>query len=214
MKALALLLFGVALAFARASEGPKNFVVHDAPKPLPELQFKDANGGDRNLGGFHGKVVLLNLWATWCAPCRREMPTLDRLQAALGGPDFEVVALSIDRAGVDVVRKFYGETGVKHLAMYIDISGKAVGELGAAGLPTTLLIDRNGREIGRLVGPAEWDAPDIVAYIRDRIGKQTGSILPRVPTAATAHGTAHIQTSFDSSSLPNVVSSTTKGITP
>src|SRR3546814_2217971 len=103
-------------------------------------------------------MILLNIWATWCGPCREEMPTLDRLQARLGGPDFEVVALSIDRAGIAVVSEFYDEIRVQHLAEYIDESAKAAGQLNAVGLPTTLLIDREGQEIGRQVGPAEWDA--------------------------------------------------------
>jgi hypothetical protein len=97
------------------------------------------------------------------------MPTLDRLQAALGGTDFEVVALSMDRKGPDAVKKFFAETGVMHLALNIDTSAKAMFTLGAVGLPMTLLIDRNGREIGRLIGPAEWDAPDMADFIRARI---------------------------------------------
>lgn len=101
------------------------------------------------------------------------MPTLDRLQDKLGGPGFEVVALSIDRAGIEEVTKFYAEVGVKHLAFYIDSSGKAARDLGTVGLPTTLLIDRKGREIGRLVGPAEWDAPEMIALIRNRIASTT-----------------------------------------
>ncbi len=113
---------------------------------------------------MRGKVVLLNIWATWCTPCRKEMPTLDRLQTALGGTDFEVVALSIDRR-MDAVRKFFAEIGIQKLAMYLDSSAKATRQLGAVGLPTTLLIDREGREIARLIGPAEWDSPDIAAFI-------------------------------------------------
>lgn len=98
-----------------------------------------------------------------------EMPTLDRLRAALGGVSFEVVALSIDRGRLDVVGKFYGEIGISHLATYVDNTGKAVRELADVGLPTTLLIDRAGGEIARLVGPAEWDAPDMTAFIRQQV---------------------------------------------
>lgn len=100
------------------------------------------------------------------------MPTLDRLQAALGGADFQVVALSIDRQGLPAVRKFYTEIGIRHLDMHVDGSGKAARDLGAVGLPTTLLIDRAGGEIGRLVGPAEWDAPEMIAFIRRRIDQK------------------------------------------
>ncbi len=128
------------------------------------IQFEDADGRSRSLSDFRGKIVLLNIWATWCVPCRKEMPTLDRLQTALGGADFEVVALSIDRR-MDVVRKFFADVGIQKLAMYLDSSAKATRQLGAVGLPTTLLVDREGREVGRLIGPAEWDSPDIAAFI-------------------------------------------------
>jgi thiol-disulfide isomerase/thioredoxin len=143
-------------SIAVAQEPSRNFIIHEAPKPVAAIQFEDADGHSRSLADFGGKVVLLNIWATWCVPCRKEMPTLDRLQARLGGSDFEVVALSIDRH-VDAVRKFFAEVEIQKLAMYLDGSAKATYELGAVGLPTTLLLDREGREIGRLIGPAEWD---------------------------------------------------------
>ena len=155
------------------AKGPAQMSLHDAPQVMPVLRFEDDSGRSLSLAGFEGKVVLLNIWATWCIPCREEMPTLDRLQAELGSPDFHVVALSIDRAGVDAVRQFYGEIGIARLAIYIDSSGKAATELGVVGLPTTLLIDRQGREIGRLVGPAEWDAPELVGFLRSRLTEST-----------------------------------------
>lgn len=158
-----------------AAEAPENFVVHDSPKVVSEVKFQNGDGRQLTLADFRGRVVLLNIWATWCAPCRIEMPTLDHLQAALGGPHFEVVALSIDRAGAKAVTRFYAEIGVKHLAMYIDSSGKAARALGALGLPTTLLIDLAGREIGRVVGPAEWDAPPMVAFIRGHVAERSGA---------------------------------------
>jgi thiol-disulfide isomerase/thioredoxin len=155
-----------ASSIAIAQSPPKNFVVHEAPKPVPTIAFEDEQGRQRSLADFRGKVVLLNIWATWCVPCRKEMPALDRLESALGGQTFEIVALSIDRGGMDVVRKFFVEIGIRNLAMYLDTSAKAWRELGAVGLPTTLLIDRGGREIGRLIGPAEWDAPEMMGFVR------------------------------------------------
>jgi thiol-disulfide isomerase/thioredoxin len=149
-----------------AADALQNLIRHKTPVALPQLNFVDGAGQPRTIENFHGKVVLLNLWATWCGPCRTEMPTLDRLQAELGGPDFEVIPLSIDRRGAEVVHKFYAELGIKHLNIYIDPSSKAAFALGFLGLPTTMLIDREGREIGRLVGPAEWDAPEVVALIK------------------------------------------------
>lgn len=161
--------------------------LHSAPRLLPEIRFQDGEGQPLTLTGFRGKVVLLNIWATWCGPCRREMPTLDRLQAKLGGPDFQVVALSIDRAKLGVVTEFYDEIGIKHLAKYIDESGKAARQLNAVGLPTTLLIDREGREIGRHVGPAEWDTPEMVALIQQQVGRVSGALEPG-PVGEWAHG--------------------------
>lgn len=157
-------LVAAALPTAAAQEPSRNFIIHEAPQPIDAIQFEDADGPSRSLNDFRGKVVLLNIWATWCTPCRKEMPTLDRLQAALGGDNFEVVALSIDRR-MDAVRKFFAEVGIQRLAMYLDSSAKATRQLGAVGLPTTLLIDREGREIARLIGPAEWDSPEIAAFI-------------------------------------------------
>lgn len=140
--------------------------------------FTDGDGQAVNLASFGGKVVLLNLWATWCAPCRKEMPALDRLQAQLGGADFQVVTLSIDTGGARAVRAFYQEISVQHLPVFVDLSGTALRRLNAPGLPTTLLFDRNGQEIGRFVGPAEWDSPHIVEIIKNAISqprKETSS---------------------------------------
>lgn len=141
------------------------FVLQREPKTLPLVRFEDGDGRTLDLSLFRGRIVLLNLWATWCAPCRREMPTLDRLQQRLGSEDFAVIALSIDRAGDAAVRKFFAEIGVTHLGVYADRSGKALRDFGAVGLPTTLLIDREGREIGRVIGPDEYDTPDWIERI-------------------------------------------------
>ena len=141
------------------------------PKALPELRFHDSAGRERTLTDFQGRVVLLNIWATWCPPCREEMPALDRLQAKLGGPDFEVVALSVDQQGAQAVRKFFEEIGIEALERYIDPSAQAAFKLGAVGLPVTLLVDRGGREIGRHVGPAAWDAPEIIERLQRRIAQ-------------------------------------------
>jgi thiol-disulfide isomerase/thioredoxin len=162
----ALLIILLAAAPARAGEMPANFVMEEPPKVLPEIRFVDAAAKPLSLADFRGQVVLLNLWATWCVPCREEMPSLDRLQARLGGKEFAVVPLSIDRAGMRAVDRFYREIGIAHLAKYLDASGEAAGRLGAPGLPTTLLIDREGREIGSVIGPAEWDSPEMITFLR------------------------------------------------
>jgi thiol-disulfide isomerase/thioredoxin len=159
-------------------DGTVVMTLHDAPRLLPDLRFKDGSGKPVSLADFRGKVVLLNVWATWCGPCREEMPTLDRLQATLGGPDFAVIALSIDRAGIAVVDAFYTEIGVENLSRYIDESGRVAQQLNALGLPTTLLLDREGREIARHVGPAEWDTPAMVAFFRQHLSRQSGALRP------------------------------------
>jgi thiol-disulfide isomerase/thioredoxin len=141
------------------------------PVPLPEVRFTDGAGRSLTLADFRDRIVLLNVWATWCTPCREEMPTLDRLQAKLGGPDFEVVALSIDQGGVAEVRKFYQEVGIKHLRIYNDPTTDATARLSFIGIPATLLIDRAGREVGRALGPAEWDAPEVVELIRVHLNR-------------------------------------------
>ncbi|MEM7043765.1 MAG: TlpA disulfide reductase family protein [Pseudomonadota bacterium] len=141
-----------------------NFVATDSG-PVPALAFLDAEGNERSLEDFQGRVVVLNLWATWCAPCRKEMPSLDRLQAALGGDDFEVVALAVDRGDLTKVLSFYDEVGIQDLAVYHDKTAKAGRTLRAPGLPTTLIIDREGKEVGRVLGDAEWDGDDVVTLL-------------------------------------------------
>ena len=142
------------------------FAMHPQPKALKEFKFVSGDLKAASLADFRGKLVLLNIWATWCGPCREEMPTLDRLQAKLGGPDFEVVALSIDQGGVPVVKDFYEELGLKALRIFVDPSVTAPVALNALGVPTTLLINREGQEMGRYTGPAEWDSPQVETFIR------------------------------------------------
>jgi len=142
-----------------------NFRANMTPAAVPDLGFEGVEGRQLTLGDFGGRFVLLNLWATWCAPCREEMPALDRLQAVLGSERFEVVALSVDHRGHELARRFLAENGIDHLGFYIDPTARANVTLKAFGLPTTLLISPDGREIGRLVGPAHWDGEDARALI-------------------------------------------------
>lgn len=145
------------------------------PRPLPALTFKDANGTDVGLEKFRGKVVLLNLWATWCAPCRKEMPALDRLEGEQGGEAFEVVPVSLDFGTDEKPKKFLAEIGATKLPFFHDATGKVLSSLKAVGrgtgLPTTLILDRAGCEIGYLPGPAEWASEDAKALIRAALGK-------------------------------------------
>jgi thiol-disulfide isomerase/thioredoxin len=142
-----------------------NFIAAREIKPAPLLTFLDEEGTKVTLEKFRGKIVVLNLWATWCTPCVAEMPMLDRLQQQLEGVGVVVVALSIDRGGPEVVREFFDEHEITHLGVYVDPTMRAQSDVSAIGLPTTIIIDREGNDRGRIVGPAEWDdaeAADLV----------------------------------------------------
>lgn len=149
--------------------GGQRFLRWDVPRPLPALSFQDQDGKTISLADFRGRVVLLNVWATWCPPCRKEMPSLDRLNAKRGGAEFEVVALSIDH-DPSLVLPFYRETGIKTLRGYFDPDVRASAALGTFAVPATLLIDKSGREIGRALGPAEWDSAAVEALIDEALG--------------------------------------------
>ncbi len=145
--------------------GMENFIPAREVKPVPQVLFLNEQGKQVSLDQFRGSIVVLNLWATWCTPCLAEMPMLDRLQQQLKDVGVVVVALSIDRDGPPAVREFFNRYGIKHLAVYVDPTMRAQSMLKTFGLPTTILIDKQGRERGRLVGPAEWDdasAADLV----------------------------------------------------
>ena len=157
---------------AKATAAAKfGFAVPETAQPVAALQFAGGDGELIRLEDFHGKVVLLNVWATWCPPCRKEMPSLDRLQAALGGPAFEVLALSIDHTGIETVKAFYRDIGLKHLRIYVDPSSQAMTALNVLGIPTTLLLDPEGRELARFTGAKEWDSPEILALLKEIIAK-------------------------------------------
>ena len=141
------------------------FVVKKERKPVADIDFIDETGARRSLSEWRGRVVLLNLWATWCAPCRKEMPELAELQKLAGGDEFEVVALSVDRKGATASAKFLIEANATALKLYVDSTASALGPLQAIGLPASILIDRQGNEIGRLLGPAEWAGPDALRLI-------------------------------------------------
>jgi thiol-disulfide isomerase/thioredoxin len=139
------------------------------PLKLPDLAFDNADGKPRKLSDWRGRTVLVNLWATWCVPCRREMPALDALQAKLGGPDFEVVAVNIDTRDPDKPKNFLKEANLTRLGYFSDPTAKVFQDLKsmgkALGMPTSVLVDRNGCEIANIAGPAEWASDDAVKLI-------------------------------------------------
>jgi thiol-disulfide isomerase/thioredoxin len=139
------------------------------PKPLPAISFSTPDGAKATLADFKGRTVLFNLWATWCIPCRLEMPALDSLQEKFGGKDFAVVAVNVDTARPDRPKAFLDEVGAKNLTLYTDAKAEAVESLKQAGkllgLPTTILIGKDGCELGTLAGPAQWDSQDALALL-------------------------------------------------
>jgi len=145
-------------------------VVASRPLRLPDLAFRDASGGERHLAEWRGRTVLLNLWATWCVPCRKEMPALDELQAKLGGPPFEVLSINIDTRDANKPRAWLKEVGITRLDYYTDASAKVFQDLKlvgrAIGMPTTILVDPAGCEIGTIAGPAEWASEDALQLVR------------------------------------------------
>ena len=136
------------------------------PEPAPELGLMDMEGDAVSLSDLRGRVVLVNLWATWCAPCVEEMPALQALHTDLGGPDFQVAAISADRGGANQVRPFLAAHDIDMLPVYLDPEGKSMRAFAVRGLPTTILLDRQGNELGRLEGAAEWDSEDAKQLIR------------------------------------------------
>ena len=149
--------------------------VRDDPRVLPALAFRDASGAERHLSDWKGRVVLLNLWATWCVPCRKEMPALAALERKLGGPGFEVVAVNIDTRNPDRPKQWLKDTGVTGLTYYADASAhifqelKAIGQ--AIGMPTSILVDGSGCELAALAGPAQWASPDALALVQAALQK-------------------------------------------
>ena len=143
----------------------KKLVVHKEARPRIDETFRDKYGNAVTLADYDGKVVVLNFWATWCPPCRAEMPSIDRLSAEMGGDDVEVLALSTDRFDVERVAAFFEEINVENLRVLQDRKGAVARKAGVLGLPVTVILDRKGREIARVQGEAEWDSADVKAIV-------------------------------------------------
>jgi thiol-disulfide isomerase/thioredoxin len=151
---------------ARAVSGMEKFTRAEELQPAPDVEFTDLSGAPAKLSDFRGKVVLVNLWATWCTPCVAEMPSLVKLQREMGTRDFVILALSSDRGGARVVEPFIKEHKLGSLAVFLDPKGIATRSLGARALPTSILLDRQGREVGRLRGTADWASREAIELVR------------------------------------------------
>jgi thiol-disulfide isomerase/thioredoxin len=151
-----------------------------APLRLPDLTFEDADGKPRKLSDWRGRIVLVNLWATWCVPCRKEMPALESLQTRLGGPNFEVVAVNIDTRDPEKPRNFLKEANLTRLGYFTDQKAKVFQDLKAIGralgMPTSVLVDGEGCEIATLAGPAEWSSDDAIRLIRAAVNPAAAGI--------------------------------------
>ena len=167
-----LVLFPIAMQSGIASlktyvTGNPLLQLRKQPRSIGDFAFVESKGAQVSLGDLKGRHVLLNVWATWCPPCRKEMPALDRLKPILErDSDIAVVALSVDRAGFEQLQAFYDTYGLKNLGLFRGDEQTVFAALTVSGLPTTILVDHQGEEIARLIGPTEWDAPDVVAILK------------------------------------------------
>jgi thiol-disulfide isomerase/thioredoxin len=163
----------VALSAAAAAEEEKlrlgEFIAESAPQPAPETAFTDVDGKTASLADFKGKPVVVNLWATWCQPCLKEMPSLDRLQAALDDK-LAVAAISEDHGGAERVGPFVAAMGLRKLKIYLDPQSDVGHAFHVRGLPTSIVIDARGRVVGRVEGAAEWDSATMMAVLRPLLG--------------------------------------------
>ena len=166
-----------------ATGGLQNFVPATARRDFPQATFQGANGEELLLDAFRGRTILVNLWASWCPPCIEEMPTLARLQTLQGGEDFQVVTIAIEDAEADELRAVLQRLQASNLPPYRNSDYRLMATLGVRGLPTSLLLDKHGRELGRLSGPAQWDSPSALRLIEN--ARHGSGIFARIPDGAS-----------------------------
>ena len=157
---------GTDALFSLAEGDLASLQLHGEPRAVPTTAVKDANGKSVDLSDYRGKYVLLNFWALWCAPCVKEMPSLERLDAELGSAKFEVVTIATGRNAPPAVDKFFAKKGITHLPKLFDPKMALMRDIGGSGLPLTVLIGPDGREVARFNGDAEWDSPTALAMLR------------------------------------------------
>jgi thiol-disulfide isomerase/thioredoxin len=143
----------------------RKLIIHETPVPVADIAFTDREGHETTLAASNGRIRLVNFWATWCAPCRREMPALDALRRDLAGPDFEVVLIATGRNSPSAIDAFGAEVGIPALATFLDPKGKLAAAMNVPGLPVTVLLNREGEEIARLLGGADWNGESARAIV-------------------------------------------------
>ncbi len=161
---------GLAQVSALRQGDMKKLEFHSTPKAVPDIAFQDATGGTHRLSEYRGKYLVVNFWATWCAPCRKEMPSLDRLQAEMGGDRLQVLPIATIRNRLPAILRFYKEDGIKTLPILIDPKAELARRMGVMGLPVTVILNPEGQEIARLIGEADWSGPDARAVLGALIG--------------------------------------------
>lgn len=170
----------------RDSMAMKTLVWFDEPKPAPTAEFLGPDGEVLHFSDFKGQALLVNLWATWCAPCVKELPSLDALEKQRGGEGFKVIAISLDKEGLSVIEPFFETNEITALKAYADPKSKVKRQFGAPGLPTTYLINREGQVVAWFVGPTEWDDPAAMASV-DRLIAQAEPATPADPATASSY---------------------------
>jgi thiol-disulfide isomerase/thioredoxin len=148
----------------------KKLALHETPVAIPEVVLLDAQDAEHSLADYRGKWVVLNFWATWCAPCRHEMPSLDRLQAAL--PEIAVVPVATGRNAVAGIERFFGEVGIANLPILRDPTSELARGMAVMGLPVTVILNPEGQEVARLIGDAEWDSDSAKAIMAALVAGQ------------------------------------------
>ena len=172
-------VFALALIRAAHADTAIPLPVHNDEVDLPDIAFVDDEGQPAKLSDLRGTSVLLNVWADWCVPCRKELPALDRLAGQLSGSSFQVVSIVVGRDGADAAQQFYAENNISNLRVFADPTGEVVQRLAISVLPVTILVSPQGLELAHAIGPVEWDKSSVVDFVRWNLGQRSASVAPQ-----------------------------------